>query len=235
MRESLFRFKKFDCRHSSSSMKIGVDAVLVGAWSDVSQARTILDVGTGCGVISLMCAQRNASAQILAIDIHEGSVKEAALNFSKSPWSNRLEAELRDFSSCTLRDIDLIISNPPYFDSGVVNPDTVRLKARHQDALSPKYILERGRDILSDTGMICMIVPAEQSDNLISYASALGYGLDRTCNVKGNAKAAAKRTLLQFVMGNGGRNLQENLTLEISPNVPTEEYRSLCKEFYLKF
>lgn len=86
MRKSTFRFKRFDCTHGGGSMKIGVDAVLVGAWADVSGARHIIDVGTGCGVIALMCAQRAPEAMITAIDIDEASVAEASGNFAASPW-----------------------------------------------------------------------------------------------------------------------------------------------------
>ena len=89
MSENVFRFKQFSCSHGRSAIKIGVDGVLAGAWADVSGCSDILDVGTGCGLIALMCAQRNPTARVLAIDIHRDSVEEAAGNFSNSLWSGR--------------------------------------------------------------------------------------------------------------------------------------------------
>ena len=134
MRKSFFRFKKFACSHGAGSMKIGVDA------------------GTGCGVIALMCAQRNPASDILAIDVDDSSVMEARENFSMSPWSGRLEAMHEDFNHISLKDVDLIISNPPYFNSGISSPDTPRLMARHQSDLSPHVLLTKGKDMLSERG-----------------------------------------------------------------------------------
>lgn len=235
MRELVFRFKKFECSHSESSMKIGVDAVLVGAWCDVTNARKILDVGTGCGVIALMCAQRNFDSLITGIDIDEDSVTEARKNFERSPWRDRLTAVSEDFTITQIRDVDLIVSNPPYFNSGVTTPESSRLRARHQDILSPKVLLERGREILSRSGRICMILPYEQADELTDYAANIGFSTERRCDIKGNENAPTKRSLLQFAIGKLSQCRYEHLTLETSPGEPTREYRALCKDFYLKF
>ncbi len=237
MRKSLFRFKKFDCHHGSGSMKIGVDAVLVGAWADVSGAGTILDVGTGCGVIALMCAQRNESARVYGIDVDAASVAEAEGNFCGCPWHERLEAKLEDFNNITLNDIDLIISNPPYFESGVIHPDSPRMVARHKDNLSPEALLTRGCEYLSDTGRIAMIVPSEQYRHLLDVAHDAGLVAVRAAWVRGHLAAPVKRVLIEF--SRIGDEIDEAhiplLTLENVPGEPTDEHRVLCRDFYLKF
>ena len=73
-----FKFKQFTVFHDRSSLKVGTDAVLLGAWAEVSEAKRILDIGTGSGVIALMLAQRS-NAQIDAIDIDAGKLN--ALGF----------------------------------------------------------------------------------------------------------------------------------------------------------
>lgn len=242
MRKSVFRFKKFECVHGSGSMKIGVDAVLTGAWADIGNASNILDVGTGCGVIALMCAQRNSGAKIHAIDIDEASVAEARYNFEHSPWSERLSLEMVPFGEpgeCgeygTLK-YDLIVSNPPYFDSGIVNPDSARLKARHQDELSPEVLIVKGCGMLSPKGRIAMIVPFGQEIHLRDVAEGIGLSLSRMCYVKGHPEAPVKRVLLEFMDSDAVDGLQiSNLTLELSPGMPSDEHRLLCKDFYLKF
>ena len=113
MRESLFHFKKFSCHHGLGSIKIGVDAVLIGAWADVSHVVHALDVGTGCGVIALMLAQRNDTALIDAIDIDADAIGQANQNFKESPWSDRLKASLERYNDILLKQYDLIISHPP--------------------------------------------------------------------------------------------------------------------------
>lgn len=237
MRDLTFRFKNFSCKHGTSSMRIGVDAVLLGAWADVSASSSILDVGCGCGVIALMCAQRNPKSSILAIDIDSESVAEANCNFRNSPWSNGIKAILKDFNNLSLKNIDLIISNPPFFDSGVSAPDSPRLKARHQSELSPVVILQRGREMLAGTGRISMIIPSEQLEELESNARDLGLLLLRTQFVRGHDKAPIKRALVEF--GKYAAKFETArlpvLTLESAPGVPTPQYVELCKDFYLKF
>ena len=237
MRTSIFRFKKFDCSHGSGSMKIGVDAVLIGSWATVERARTILDVGTGCGVIALMCAQRNESAFVDAIDVDHASIAEAAANFANSPWSARLRTSYCDFNKLADVRYDLIISNPPYFDSGVSNPDTPRMLARHQSGLSPAKIIEKGSGLLSPEGRIAMVVPAEQYEELRVVACHSGLKIVRAAWVRGHPDAPVKRVLVEMSAADEDIVASDIpiLTLETSPGCPTDEHRELCRDFYLKF
>ena len=96
-------------------MRVGTDGVLLGAWAHIQEASTILDIGTGTGVIALMLAQRNATAQIDAIDIEEGAIKDARHNFELSPWNKRLKLfhqSLQEFATTTHKKYDCIVSNP---------------------------------------------------------------------------------------------------------------------------
>lgn len=235
MRKLTFRFKKFDCSHGCGSMKIGVDAVLIGTWTDISGVSRILDVGTGCGVISLICAQRNASARIEAIDIDVASIEEARENFNNSPWTGRLEARLEDFTSMKHSFYDLIISNPPYFNCGIDEPDTPRLIARHEARLSPGELLRCGSGALTPEGRLAMIVPYDRFEELDKTAGACGLHLHRACGVRGHRSAPLKRVMLEFTKNDYGESIKTELILEESPNIPTAEYRHLCKDFYLKF
>lgn len=252
MSENVFRFKQFRCSHGRSSIKIGVDAVLTGAWADVSGCARILDVGTGCGIIALMCAQRNCDAEVLAIDIHSDSIEEARDNFLNSPWSGRLEARVVDFLSLSSQvycRFDLIVSNPPFFSSGIATADTPRIAARHEVTLSPATLIENCRSLLSDKGKLAMIVPADRGANLAEHAAEYGMRLLRYKYVKGTPAKPPKRILLEF--GKCGEKCSSNrgeeplkfeppreensLVLEISPGVPSEEHRSLCHDFYLYY
>ena len=125
MRESVFRFKQFAVRNSMAAMKVGTDGVLLGAWCPVEGALRVLDVGTGTGLIALMVAQRNVSAMIDAVDIDHAACDEAGFNVANSPWHERINVECCDFMEycgCGVG-YDLIVSNPPYFDNGLLPPD----------------------------------------------------------------------------------------------------------------
>lgn len=246
-RKSLFRFKRFDCRHADSTMKIGVDAVLIASWADLRGAGSILDVGCGCGVIALICAQRNPDALIEAIDIDERSVLESRYNFLNSPWIDRLQAEVKDFARLRDRKFDVLISNPPYFASGIDKPDTARLKARHEDSLSPVTLLKEGRRLLNPGGSVAMVIPSDRFSVIEQAAEDFGYRLARGCKVRGLPTAPFKRLLLQYVLteeetGEKRHGIEkaeelpfEELTLETVPGSPTEQHRKLCGDLYLKF
>ena len=118
MANPYFQFKKFTIRHDKCAMKVGTDAVLLGAWADTASCKNILDIGTGTGIIALMLAQRSC-ADIDAIDIDKDACIQAEENVAASPFAGRIKvipASCADFArSTTLKKYDLIVSNPPYF------------------------------------------------------------------------------------------------------------------------
>ncbi len=236
-------FKQFSISHHRSSMKVGIDGVLIGCWTDVIGARRILDVGTGCGLIALIMAQRSPEAEVTGIDIDEASTEEALENVQNSPWSDRIHIIYGCFptelNSSHDQSYDLIVSNPPYFDSGVSKITTSRERARHQDSLSPSSILYDSISMLSPYGSLAIVVPSDFTSSLEEEARNLGYSLMRKCLVRGHENAPYKRVLLQWKRGISDdfheKNLFQEETLETKRGEPTEFYRNLCKDFYLKF
>lgn len=232
-----FRFKKFSVSHSRSSMKVGVDGVLIGAWTKLNEKERILDLGTGCGLIALMCAQRSAQSQILGIDIDMDSVAEAKENFSGSPWADRLRAECVDFLDLyTEEPFSVIVSNPPYFDSGVRKGDSSRILARHQITLPLDMIIRHSMTHLTDNGRLNMIFPASGINKIESAVSYLDCALTRKTYVRGHDKASYKRVMAEFTKGISLIHPEETyLTLNDSDGNPTPEHRELCGDFYLYF
>lgn len=224
-------------------MKVGVDGVLIGCWADAGDASRILDVGTGCGLIALIMAQRFPHARITGIDIDMPSIEEAMANVKASPWSDRVEVRNASFPDDFLSSdkekglYDFIVSNPPFFNSGITDVSTPRERARHQSILSPASLLENSRHILKKGGGIAMVIPFEESAQVEDKALSLGYFLKRKCLIRGHEKAPWKRVLLEWIYEADMPKVpsEELLTLESAPGEPTEEYRSLCKDFYLKF
>ncbi len=243
MKERLFRFKRFNVSHARSSMPIGVDGVLIGAWAS-SRGGRVLDVGTGCGVIALMLAQRDGQAVIRGIDVDLPSVEEASMNFINSPWRERLSVDCVSF--CDLDETetyDLIVSNPPFYDAGMKDLDTARKRARHSGELSPESLVCSSESVLSQEGVLSMIVPAETFHPLVSLAADNGLTFARGCFVRDHHGSPEKRVMLEFVK-NVPTDLNfsvdsepaiQHLTMFESNGEPTPEYRRLCGQFYLKF
>lgn len=198
-----FRFKRFEVEHCRSSIKVGVDGVLIGAWAEYQlptpERMKILDVGCGCGVIALMLAQRFPKAIIEGIDIDPASVEEASLNAEKSPWSERVAFKEADFLEMKSEgEYDLIVSNPPFFDSGVNDTSSSRMTARHQKSLPLKSLLEKSSKLLMNRGVLAIIVPSEFEEELKEDAIECGLTTERICRVRGHERAPWKRVMLQF-------------------------------------
>lgn len=245
-----FRFKSFSVAHLKSALKVGVDGTLLGAWTNVGNHGNVLDVGTGCGLIALMLAQRSSGVSIYGIDIHLPSVEEARENFRNSPWSDRLNALQIDFLSFEEEEggslanlpssFDLIVSNPPFFDSGVKETSDPRLAARHQSSLPLTRLISGASKLLNQGGSLAMILPSQFEEAIIAIGKDNGLYPLRLTRVKGHPSAATKRLLIQMNKLSESDSVIptptiDDLILENSPGEPTPQYRSLCKDFYLKF
>lgn len=236
-RERLFKFKQFQVNHSRSAMKVGTDAVLLGAWCRVDGACRVLDVGTGCGVIALMVAQRAHEAQIDAIDISSNAVEEATLNFMSSPWPSRLHARLADFKELVQnggKKYDLIVSNPPYFSNGELPDGEDRIKARHTAELTFDNLLSGAASLLDTCGRLAIVTPADCEAEINRCAAFAGLHLVRIMRVASTEEGEVKRLLWEF-MAVSQPLQQQSLSIERSPLCYTDEYRDLCRDFYLKF
>jgi tRNA1Val (adenine37-N6)-methyltransferase len=236
-REKVFRFKQFAVVNDRTAMKVGTDGVLLGAWCPVDGARQVLDVGTGCGVIALMIAQRNATAIIDAIDIDHDAIEEASLNFNHSPWGDRLTATECDFNIMAEgKTYDLIVSNPPYFQNSLKNPDKGRQTARHTDTLSFAELIKHSARLLIEDGQLALILPAEAENEIRQLAGAEGFFLTRVTRVYSKESKPARRVLMAFSRDNGiteHRYTEDTFVLEDEKGGRSLPYQELCRDFYL--
>ncbi|MDE7153380.1 MAG: methyltransferase [Muribaculaceae bacterium] len=234
-RETVFRMKRFEIINRRSAMKPGTDGVLLGAWATAENPVRILDVGTGTGLIALMLAQRYAEALITAVEIDKTAADEAQANFKNSPWSERLFIVPGDFARfVTFSKFDLITSNPPFFTSGRPSPDHARAMARHESSLPFTLLFQQAAKLLSPSGRLAMITPADCEDNLIFEASMQRLYPRRICRVTTVAGKKPMRIMWEFSLTDGPV-AQEQLTLRDAQNHFTEEYQQLTKDYYLDF
>lgn len=229
-----FDFKKFRVWHDRSSMKVGTDGVLIGAWAPVDGARRILDIGCGCGLISLMAAQRNPAAQITGIDIDGASVAQARENGARSPFAGRLKFVQADLRTLEAEPFDCILSNPPFFEEDLLPPEARRAKARHTEGLSFGTLLAHARRLLRRGGHFSLIVPARQTEKILTLAAAEGFAAERRTQVVTRLPKPAKRTLLCLVAGRTAlQRPADTLILTGDDGRRTPGHQALTADFYL--
>ena len=219
-------------------MKVGTDGVLLGVWATLEHDPiSILDIGTGTGLIALMLAQRSNAEQIDALEIDENAYEQAVDNFENSPWRDRLfcyHAGLDEFMEEPEDEYDLIVSNPPFYTEDYKSDNEQRDLARFADALPFEDLIEAADLLLSENGVFCVIIPYKEEEKFIALAHDFELYLMEITRVKGTPTTEIKRSLLAF-----SRNQIENfpvgeLTIEFSRHDYTPEYIALTKEFYLK-
>ena len=220
-------------------MKIGTDGVLLGAWTPISsEINAILDIGTGTGIIALMLAQRSSAETVDAIEIDEDAYEQAVDNFENSPWGDRLFCYHAAFDEFVeeMQDekYDLIVSNPPYFpNTSVSEITTSRETARSQASLPFEELLHGVSFLLSENGTFSIVIPKEEEDTILKFALINKLFPFKITEVKGNAAAKVKRSLISFSFQQKEIERDE-LILEESRHNYTSEYKKLVAPFYLK-
>ena len=238
-----FRFKQFSVEDGCSTMKVGTDSVLLGCWMTIDkEASSYLEIGVGCGVISLIVAQRSPSyAHIIGVDIDSDSVSEANKNYSNSDWADRLTATHITFQEFVAKhhkdlELDSIFTNPPYFTNSLKAPQQRRSGARHNDFLPFIDIIKGAKLLLKRGGRLSLVLPCPDAAIFVKLAENEGFTLVRDCLVSTKDGDAPSRELMEFVSSDNIEIKFEQEYLSITKESDfTQEYKSLTRDFYLKF
>lgn len=234
MSESTFRFKQFTVHQDKCAMKVGTDAVLLGSWINPGFASSILDIGTGTGLIALMLAQKSV-ATIDAIDIDEGACLQAHENFRISPWFNRLyitKCALQEYAETCTTTYDLIVSNPPYFHHASKPPDGSRSTARHAGTLSFEDLLNGVKKLMASDGRFCVVLPKKEGMEFMDLAQSLGIFCHRLVRVKTIADKPEKRLLMEF-RHHQGIPTSEEIVIQEDDHTYSRQYLELTQPYYI--
>ena len=235
----MFRFQQFSVAHARSTMKVGTDGVLLGAWAETQSAKNILDIGTGCGLIALMAAQRTPAAHITAIDIDQASIDEARENFLASPFATRLQALHTDIQTFSKQpdtiQYDCILSNPPFFTESLLSPNPTRAAARSvEGGLSFSTLIESAVRLLAPGGSLQIILPYQEASRVLGIAIGAGLHLLRRTDVTTKDTKPPRRTLLHWTnVATSAPILHDQLCLTDKNGGRSDSYQMLTKDFYL--
>ncbi len=253
---SIFRFRKFSVDSGDCAMKVGTDAVILGAAVTLPDNRgkiQVLDAGCGSGVIGLMVAQRLEAAgfreyDVTGVEIDGLAAEQAGRNFAASPWNRYLKClnvSMLGFTPETA--YDLIVSNPPYYDDSLLPPDSRRSTARHtgSGAFGYPQLLEFTSEHLRANGILALILPHQELARLLRLAASYGLHATRLLHVRTTPSKEPSRLVAEFTSdaasgkAAGMTPVEEYLTIQDAARFPqnknswTDEYLALTQEFYL--
>jgi tRNA1Val (adenine37-N6)-methyltransferase len=235
---STFKFKQFSVQQDRCAMKIGTDAVLLGAWCPIdNNPFSVLDIGAGTGILSLMLAQRSNAKQIDSLEIDEEAYEQCVENFENSPWSDRLfcfHAGLDEFVDEPEDEYDIIISNPPFYSEDYKTDSSQRDLARFQDALPFEDLIEATDLLLSENGIFAVIIPYKEEERFIDLCAEVELFPVKVTRIKGSHTTTIVRSLLAFKRYELSVLTADELVVEISRHEYTDDYINLTKDFYLK-
>ncbi len=232
-----FKFKQFTVNQDQCAMKIGTDGVLLGAWASITNHPfSVLDIGAGTGVLSLMIAQRSKAEVIDAIEIDDSAYEQCVSNFENSPWGDRLfcyHASFQEFVNEIEDQYDLIISNPPFYSEHYKTQNEQRDLARFQEALPFEHLLHGVSHLLADNGRFCVVVPYIEELHFLTLAVKVKLFPNKILHVKGTPSSEIKRSFIECSFSKS-KIVTDELIIETARQQYTEDYKNLTKDFYLK-
>jgi tRNA1Val (adenine37-N6)-methyltransferase len=230
-----FTFKQFHVDDDQCAMKVGTDSILLGAMTQVSQSNRILDIGSGCGLLSLMLAQRiQGHGEITAVEVDEAAATQARHNIALSPWPDTIKVVQSDINQFTAaQSFDLIISNPPYFVDSLLGPKEARNVARHTGGLTQQQLLTSVNALLSVQGLFWVILPTKDAQQLIELSTAEGLHLQQLCEVYTVKHKPIHRYIMAFARFSRPGIVKSTIDVYGEKSQYTSQFIALTQNFYL--
>lgn len=234
MSKSVFKFKNFNVIQTEDLHKVGTDAMILGASIICDCPKAILDVGTGCGVLALMLAQSFPKARLVGVDIDINAVSLADENFKYSHFQNHFTLEMIDFLNYySSTKFDLIVSNPPYFNSNMPSKILQRNLARHEDSMTVIELINHAEQLLTKNGELWIIIPKERTDGLLQNQERLNLLLTHRISIFGKPNRHV-RDILVFSSKNNRKDLPISLIIRDENGEYTKQYKSLTKSYHYR-
>ena len=228
-----FQFKQFHIQQAPNVLPVGTDGILLGSWTSVPTTGRVLDVGTGTGLLCLMMAQRTPRSRITGIDISPDAISCANSNISASPFQTHIQLIETDLKNFEAPPFDLIVVNPPFFDTGTRNSNPQLAKARHTDALTLPTLITSISHLLTAEGKSSLILPSEKLALALSLAREQALFPTRITHVSATQQKPPHRVLLQLEQTPSPVEEKHLIIQKGGANQYTDEYIRLTRDFYL--
>lgn len=235
----MFRFKQFTVDQSGCAMKINTDGVLLGAAARADDPLSILDIGTGTGVIALMLAQRYKEALIDAVETDLTAAETAAKNFRVSPFAGRMTLFAESFETYfdrfPCRKYDMIVSNPPFYTDSLKSPVSQKNVAKHADASFFPSLINAVSAHLTPKGTCWLVVPAAITNRIEEMTATKGLSPGERISVRSYPHSAPHRVILQLGYDDFVTPCNNEITIYEDKGAYSAAYQKLLCDFFLAF
>lgn len=237
MPNAYFQFKQFTIWQNACAMKVTTDACLFGAWAaqkfTALTPSSILDIGTGTGLLSLMIAQQN-NAIIHTVEIDANAAKQAQENIQQSSWQANIHVHHSNIETFNFPStFDCIISNPPFFQNDLKSNNAARNTALHSEQLSLESLYTNIQRLLNPNGYYAVLLPTHRVASFMQIAQE-DYLIEEV-KVHQTVKHNAFRSLLLFSKSNIQPTKAETIFIKDDNNNYTASFVELLKPYYLNF
>jgi tRNA1Val (adenine37-N6)-methyltransferase len=236
-RNQFFQFKQFTIWQDQTAMKVCTDACIFGAYIDAKNAKRVLDIGTGTGLLALMMAQNHQKIESIdAIEIDESAYNQAVKNVAESIFKDKVKVFNKDIRQFEGGKYNLIVSNPPFYQNSLQSPDNQVNKALHATELSFEELIESVNRLLEDDGKFMLLLPYAEGLEFIKIAQRSGFFLYHQLNIQHDESKPIFRVILTFKKTQNADNQVDTLIIwKENGKVYSDEFRDLLKDFYLGF
>lgn len=228
-----FRFKQFEVTQEGGCMPVTTDACIFGALADIGNAKSVLDIGTGTGLLSLLLAQRFPEANFTAIDIDEESIRQAKINFNNSPWNNRITSVITDIRHWNSEiKYDAVVCNPPFFDKQLPSKNEIKRRSRHTVSLNFAALLTKIKELLHPEGKCCLLIPRLHSDYVIEILNELNLYVKDKIQLRSFAFSEPHVVIICLSSINSAEAISDFIIYR-EPGIYSEKMTALMKNYYL--
>ena len=160
--------------------RFSLDAILLAHFAARIPAASIIDLGTGSGIVPLILARKSASAKITGVEVQPGLADMAQRTIELNGLGGRVTIERADIRELAAvfpsSSFDLVVSNPPYYplDNGRINPHQEKAIARHEIKATVQDVIRVSHYLAADSGSVLIIFPAKRLIQLLSAFKAAG-------------------------------------------------------------
>jgi tRNA1Val (adenine37-N6)-methyltransferase len=201
-----------------SGYRFSIDAIILAHLAEPPAEGTVLDLGTGCGVVSIIMAYRNPGLRVIGVEIQPSLAAVAQENVAANGMSERVRILEKDMNRLALADIggpvDLVVSNPPYrpLNAGRISPHSQKAIARHEIKVDLKTVIATARSVLNLAGRFCVIYPAVRTVDLLAAMRAGGLEPKRLTMIHSSPASPARLVAVTGIKA-GGPELAVRRTL----------------------